>query len=72
VYAGACADPAVWCVLPVYTLQAIERSKGGAPQHGSDDSDPSSLLGSELGENHGWEVSLLRCNTPSSASDVFR
>ncbi|WIA08255.1 hypothetical protein OEZ85_007699 [Tetradesmus obliquus] len=40
-------------------MQAIERSKGGAPQHGSDDTDPSSLLGSELGENHGWEVRLV-------------
>jgi hypothetical protein len=49
----------ICCWLCARTPQAIERSKGGAPQHGSDDSGPSSLLGSELGENHGWEVSLL-------------
>jgi hypothetical protein len=50
------------CPLCVHLLQAIERSKGvvGAALPGSDDSDPSSLLGSELGENHGWEVSLRR------------
>jgi hypothetical protein len=46
-------------VLLLLLLQAIERSRGGAPQHGSEDSDHSSLLGSELGENHGWEVSAL-------------
>lgn len=39
--------------------QALERGKAGAPlpSPNPDDSDPTSLMGTDLGEHHGWEVS---------------